>query len=95
MYVAIMSMSKSLSCDMSCRQWSGSPTTTGPQTIYGKLCCYRWSPGPTMATMDGPLCHKWSPCRKPAHGGDKSWLATPFNNNTMHGRLLQKQIVNE
>ena len=41
-----------------------------------------------MAAMDGPLCHKWSPGRKPVHGGDKLWLATPFNYNTMHGHLL-------
>ena len=46
-------------------------------------------PGPTIASMDGPLCRKWSPCRKPAYGGYKSWLATLFDNNTMHGRLLQ------
>ena len=46
-------------------------------------------PGPTIASMDGPLCRKWSPYRKPAYGGYKSWLATPFDNNSMHGRLLQ------
>ena len=45
-----------------------------PQTIYGKLCCCRWSPWTNYG------CHRWSalpqvvPCRKPAHGGDKSWL---------------------
>ena len=32
---------------------------------------------------------KWSSGIKPAHGGDKLWLAIPVNNNTMHGRLLQ------
>ena len=52
-------------------------------------------PGPTMAAMDGPLCRKWSPGRKPAHGGDKSWLPTPCNNNTMHRRLLQWRVANE
>ena len=32
-----------------------------PRTICGKLCCRRWSPGPSMAAMDGPPCRKWSP----------------------------------
>ena len=59
---------------LSRRKWS--PTTTGPpgpSTANGACCC-RWSPGPTIASMDGPLCRKWSPYRKPAYGGYKSWL---------------------
>ena len=32
-----------------------------PWTIYGKFCCHRWSPGPSMAATDGLLCCKWSP----------------------------------
>ena len=31
-----------------------------PWTICGKLCCRSWSPVPSMAAMDGPLCRKWS-----------------------------------
>ena len=46
-------------------------------------------PRPTVAAMNGPLCRMWSPGRKPAHDGDKLWLATQFNNNIIHGRLLQ------
>ena len=61
--------------------WSPGPSTANGVAVDGP-------PRPTMTAMDGPLCRKWSPCRKPAHGGDKLWLATPFN-NTMHGHLLQ------
>ena len=57
--------------------WSPGPSTANCVAVDGP-------PGPTIAAMDGPLCRKWSPGRKPAHGGDKSWLATPFNNSTMH-----------
>ena len=62
--------------------WSPGPSTAKYVAVNGP-------PGPTMAAMDGPLCRKWSPGRKPAYGGDKLWLATPFNNNTMHECLLQ------
>ena len=34
-----------------------------PRTICGKLCYHRWSPGPSMAVMDDPLCRKWSVTR--------------------------------
>ena len=54
--------------------WSVTPQLVprhnwSPRTICGKLCCHRWSPGPSMAAMDGPLCRKWSPTSKPAQGG--------------------------
>ena len=65
------------------------------RSIYSKLCCCRWF----FWTNYG--CHGWSalpqvvPSRKPAHGGDKSLLATPFNNNTMHWHLLQWWVAKE
>ena len=67
------------------------PATTDPPDHQRRANCVALdgAPGPTMVAMDGSLCRKWSPGRKPAHGGDNSWLATLFNNNTMHGRLLQ------
>ena len=43
---------------LSCHRWSpqnGSPPKWVPRTIYGKLCCYGWSP----QTKYG--CHRWSP----------------------------------
>ena len=65
-------------------------TTTVPPGPSTANCVAVDGPfGPTMAAMDVPLCRKWSPSRKPAHGGDKSLLATPFNNNTMHWHLWQ------
>ena len=68
-------------------KWS--PATTGlPGPSTANCVAVDGSPGPTMAAMDGPLCCK-SPGRKPAYGGNKSWLATPFNSNAINGRLLQ------
>ena len=80
-----------------CHAASGPPPPNwSPRTIYGKWCCCRWSPGLTIASMDGSLCRKWSPVENQLiSGGYKSWLATAFDNNTMHGRLLQWRVVNE
>ena len=38
-------------------------TTTGPSgpSMANFASYHRWSPRPTMAAMDGPLCRKWSP----------------------------------
>ena len=60
------------------------PSATNCVAVDGPRTNYIWLPW--MLRFDASA---WSPGRKPAHDGNKSWLATPFNKNTMHERLLQ------
>ena len=41
---------------LSCHRWS--PQNRSLWTICGKICCCGWSPGPSMAAIDGP----WTIC---------------------------------
>ena len=75
-----------------CHAASGPPPQLVPGPCTVNCVHLDGPPRQTMAAM--PMVHfpqvvpHW-PSRKPAHGGDKSWLATPFDNNIIHGHLLQ------
>ena len=59
---------------LSCCSWS--PATTGPPgPSEANYVAVDGPPGPSMSAMDGPLCHKWSPCSKP----EKQWLHAATN----------------
>ena len=89
---------KAFNSVLSRRKWS--LATTGPPDHLRQIVLLQMVPWeqlwlPWMVRFAGPRAGcKWFPGRKPVHGGDKSWLATPFNNSTMHGRLLQWRVAN-
>ena len=67
-----------------------------PQTIYGNCVAVDDPPDQlAKAAMDGPFCRKWSPDRKPAHGGDKSWLATPLITTPYMGVCCNMWVANK